>query len=136
MKVRTPHKLRRLLGGHESGGPGRVCEFPQGELWDGRAHIFSLDNEPNYWPGTHRELRPNTCGNGVTTYHDIVTRNKAAALAVKGAWPSARVFGPVIAQDGLIYAHSYQNDSHCDRGRPLDAFLDVRVGSWVGCADS
>ena len=74
--------------------------------------FFSLDNEPNYWPGTHPELWKNTCGEGVVTYDDIVTRNKAAALAVKTAWPKAQVFGPVIAQDGLIYAHSYQNDAH------------------------
>jgi len=74
--------------------------------------FFSLDNEPNYWPGTHPELWPNTCGDGSVTYDDIVNRNKAAALAVKGAWPAAQVFGPVIAQDGIIYAHSYQNDSH------------------------
>ncbi len=74
--------------------------------------FFSLDNEPNYWSSTHPELWPNTCGEGVITYDDIVSRNKAAALAVKNAWPTAQVFGPVIAQDGLIYAHSYLKDTH------------------------
>ena len=74
--------------------------------------IFSLDNEPNYWSSTHPELWPNTCGDGVITYDDIVTRNKAAALAVKKAWPTAQVFGPVVAQDGIIFAHSYENDTH------------------------
>jgi hypothetical protein len=78
----------------------------------GASIFFSLDNEPNYWSGTHPELWPNTCGDGVITYDDIVNRNKVAALAVKAAWPTAQVFGPVIAQDGIIYAHSYQKDSH------------------------
>ena len=74
--------------------------------------FFSLDNEPNYWSGTHPELWPNNCGDGPTTYDDIVSRNRAAALAVKGAWPSAQVFGSVVAQDGIICAHSYQADAH------------------------
>jgi hypothetical protein len=74
--------------------------------------LFSLDNEPNYWSSTHPELWPNACGKGTITYDDIVTRNKAAALAVKTAWPTAQVFGPVVAQDGLVYAHSYQADTH------------------------
>lgn len=74
--------------------------------------FFSLDNEPNYWPGTHAELWANTCGDGTVTYDDIVSRNQTAATAIKNAWPSALVFGPVVAQDGIVYAHSYQNDSH------------------------
>ena len=74
--------------------------------------FFSLDNEPNYWSSTHPELWPNTCGKGTITYDDIVTRNKVAALAIKSAWPAAQVFGPVVAQDGIIYAHSYQADTH------------------------
>lgn len=73
--------------------------------------FFELDNEPNYWPGTHPELWPNTCSKGSVTYDDIVSRNKAAATAIKGAWPQAKVFGPVIAQDGVIYGGKY-TDSH------------------------
>jgi hypothetical protein len=74
--------------------------------------FFNLDNEPNYWEGTHPELWANTCGVGNVTYDDILTRNKAAALAIKNVWPTAKVFGPVIAQDGIIYAHSYAADPH------------------------
>jgi Glycoside hydrolase family 44 len=74
--------------------------------------FFDLDNEPNYWEGTHPELWPNICGTGTVTYDDIVTRNQAAALAVKNVWPAAKVFGPVVAQDGIVYAHSYGLDPH------------------------
>jgi len=74
--------------------------------------FFDLDNEPNYWEGTHPELWANTCGTGTITYDDIVTRDQAAALAVKKVWPATKVFGPVVAQDGIVYAHSYALDPH------------------------
>jgi hypothetical protein len=83
----------------------------------GASPIFlSLDNEPNYWASTHPELWPYTgtvgCGTGGTvTYDDIVTRDSEFATAIKAAWPQVKIFGPVVAQDGIIYAHSY-SDTH------------------------
>ena len=76
--------------------------------------FFSLDNEPNYWPGTHPELWPHTgtpgCGvSGTVTFDDVVSRNTTFATAIKGAWPAAKVFGPVIAQDGIIYGGDYND---------------------------
>jgi hypothetical protein len=77
--------------------------------------LFSLDNEPNYWGGTHPDLWPSTgtvpCQGYTVTFDDIVTRNVQFATAVKKAWPGAKVFGPVVAQDGVVYAHSY-SDPH------------------------
>jgi hypothetical protein len=81
----------------------------------GGAPVFlSLDNEPNYWPSTHPEIFPYTgtpgCGtDGTVTFDEIVTRNTTYATALKKAWPAAKVFGPVVAQDGLVYAHSYSD---------------------------
>ena len=77
--------------------------------------FLSLDNEPNYWESTHPEIWQNvysgqTCGGGKVTYDDIVGRNKAFAAAAKGAWPAAKVFGPIAVGDGLVYAHSYAQD--------------------------
>jgi len=79
--------------------------------------FFDLDNEPNYWEGTHPEIWQNqysgqSCGSGTVTYDDIVSRNKAFAAAAKGAWPEAKVFGPVAVGDGLVYAHAYADDPH------------------------
>jgi hypothetical protein len=76
--------------------------------------FFSLDNEPNYWPSTHPEVWPHTgtpgCGTqGTVTFDDIVTRNTTYAQAVKKAWPTAQTFGPVVAQDGIIYAGDYSD---------------------------
>lgn len=76
--------------------------------------FFSLDNEPNYWPGTHPELWPYTgtpgCGtSGTVTADDIVSRDTSFAAAIKGAWSSAKVFGPIVAQDGIIYGGDYND---------------------------
>ncbi len=78
--------------------------------------FFMLDNEPNYWPSTHPELYPYTgtpgCGtSGTVSFDEIVTQDTTFATAVKSVWPAANVFGPVVAQDGILYAGDY-NDSH------------------------
>jgi hypothetical protein len=76
--------------------------------------FFSLDNEPNYWAGTHPELWPHTgtpgCGtSGTVTFDNIVSLNTTFATAIKAAWSTTKVFGPVVAQDGIIYAGSYSD---------------------------
>jgi hypothetical protein len=81
----------------------------------GAAPVFvMLDNEPNYWPSTHPEIWPYTgtpgCGTtGTVSFDDIVTRNTTYATAVKKAWPATKTFGPVVAQDGIIYAGDYND---------------------------
>jgi hypothetical protein len=76
--------------------------------------FFSLDNEPNYWAGTHPELWPYTgkpgCGtSGTETFDQVTSRNITFATAIKAAWPAAKVFGPVVAQDGTIYGGDYND---------------------------
>ena len=76
--------------------------------------FFMLDNEPNYWPSTHPEVYASTgtpgCGtSGVVSFDDIVTRNTTYATAIKNTWPDAKVFGPVVAQDGILYAGNYSD---------------------------
>jgi len=81
----------------------------------GGAPIFTmLDNEPNYWAGTHPEIWPYTgtlgCGtSGTVSFDEIVTRNTTYATAIKKVWPETKVFGPVVAQDGVIYAGDYSD---------------------------
>ncbi|MGO8996665.1 MAG: glycoside hydrolase family 44 protein [Polyangiaceae bacterium] len=78
--------------------------------------FLMLDNEPNYWGSTHPELWPYTgtlpCETATVFYDDIVSRNTTFATAIKKAWAGAKVVGPVVAQDGIIYAHSYASDPH------------------------
>lgn len=107
--------------------------------------FFDLDNEPNYWGGTHPDLWPFAgslpCQTWTVTYDDIVRRNVQFATAIKAAWPEAKVFGPVVAQDGMIYAHDYATthwptefldyylaqmaSASASSGRPLLDVLDV-----------
>jgi len=100
----------------------------------GKPPIFwSLDNEPNYWGGTHPEVWPFTgtsaCPTATITYDDIVSRNQDFAAAVKRVAPAALVFGPVVAQDGLLYAHSYGSDPHHDT-----EFLDYYLAQMATAA--
>jgi hypothetical protein len=71
--------------------------------------FFDLDNEPNYWLGTHPELHPNQCSKGTIPWDEVVTRNVNAATAVKKAWSSAKVFGPVVSGDGMVYGGDYSS---------------------------
>jgi mannan endo-1,4-beta-mannosidase len=71
--------------------------------------FFDLDNEPNYWVGTHPELYPSKCSAGSVPWDDVAARNIAAAKAVKGAWPATKVFGPVVSGDGMAYGGDYQS---------------------------
>jgi Glycoside hydrolase family 44 len=107
--------------------------------------FFMLDNEPNYWGGTHPEVWPFTgtvpCQGSNVSFDDIVTRDTTFAAAIKAAWPGAKVFGPVVAGDGVVYAHGY-TDPHlptefldyylaqmaaasATAGRPLLDVLDI-----------
>ena len=52
--------------------------------------MFSMDNEPDLWSGTHPEVHPLP-----TTYDELVMRNTVYAQAVKSVWPEAPVLGLV-----------------------------------------
>ena len=56
--------------------------------YDAQPVIFSLDNEPELWSGTHVEVHPIP-----VTYAELVTRSTQYAAAVKAVWPSAEVAG-------------------------------------------
>ncbi len=73
----------------------------------GAAIFFDLDNEPNYWIGTHPEIHPNHCSTGTVTWDEVATRDLDAAKAIKGVWPQALVFGPVVAGDGMAFGGDY-----------------------------
>jgi hypothetical protein len=80
--------------------------------------FFDLDNEPNYWVGTHPEVYPNSCSAGTggkvlgsVPWDDLVNRDVAAAKAIKGAWSTAKVLGPVVSGDGMAYGGDYASPS-------------------------
>lgn len=49
---------------------------------------FALDNEPDLWSGTHKEIHPMP-----VTYDELCMRNATYATMVKNIWPEAKVTG-------------------------------------------
>ncbi len=98
--------------------------------------IFSLDNEPDLWSSTHAEVHPDP-----VTYAEIIERNTDYATAIKNAWPTAQVSGPVnygfygferlqSAPDAgnrnfLDYYLQAMNDAGSAAGRRLIDYLDL-----------
>jgi uncharacterized protein (TIGR03437 family) len=56
----------------------------------GGVRLFDMDNEPEYWVGTHADIYKNNA-----TYADMLSRNLKWAQAVKAVDPTALVVGPV-----------------------------------------
>ncbi len=85
--------------------------------------FFDLDNEPNYWVGTHPELYPNECDSatsgmvkGAVTWDDVTTRNINTGNAVRKAWPDAKIFGPVVSGEGMANGGNF-NDTNFVSGK-------------------
>ena len=68
--------------------------------------FYELDNEPNYWQGTH----PEVFGTADLSFDELVSRDSMYATAIKQAAPNALVFGPVVAGiDGMTSLDDYSN---------------------------
>jgi len=63
-----------------------------GTAADGGVAIYDLDNEPDWWDATQRDVHPLPF-----TYDELTKNDIAAALAIKTADPTAKVSGPVIS---------------------------------------
>jgi hypothetical protein len=57
----------------------------------GGVAIYSLDNEPAWWDGGHRDVHPNP-----STYDEVTDNGIATAKAIKTADATAAVSGPVV----------------------------------------
>jgi hypothetical protein len=65
------------------------------------------------------------------TADEIVTRNETFAAAVKSAWPDAKVFAPVVAQDGVLYGGDYS-----DPKLTSTTFTDYYLGQMAAASAS
>jgi hypothetical protein len=67
-----------------------VNKYPYG-LTDATTPIwFSLDNEPDFWSHTHKEIHPQPL-----TYSELLSKSIDYASAIKDVAPGAVIFGPV-----------------------------------------
>jgi len=62
-----------------------------GDAAHGGVAIYSLDNEPMLWLGTHRDVHP-----APTTYDEMRDKTYLYARAIKGADPTTETCGPVV----------------------------------------
>lgn len=54
----------------------------------GGVKFYALDNEPELWSETHRDIHPNAL-----RYDELWSRSRSYAAAIKAADPAARIFG-------------------------------------------
>jgi uncharacterized protein (TIGR03437 family) len=63
-----------------------------GTAAQGGVAVWSLDNEPVWWSGTHRDIHPNA-----QTYDETIAAGIQYARAIKDGDPTALVAGPISA---------------------------------------
>ncbi len=61
-----------------------------GDAAHGGVRFYDLDNEPDIWHSTHRDVHPKGAG-----YDEMRDRTYSVAAAIKAADPTARTLGPV-----------------------------------------
>jgi hypothetical protein len=67
-----------------------TCAVPYSPIT--ACHIYDMDNEPDSWPGSHRDVHPNGTG-----YDELANLFEAEATALKSWDPAAVRFGPVVS---------------------------------------
>jgi hypothetical protein len=63
-----------------------------GDAAHGGIAMYELDNEPEFWSGTHRDIHPESL-----TYDELTNKGLTYAAVIKAADPTAKVGGPVIS---------------------------------------
>lgn len=63
-----------------------------GKASDGGLRFYALDNEPDLWSSTHRDVHPVRMG-----YDDVIAMWEEYASAIKAVDPTAQILAPVIS---------------------------------------
>ncbi|MES1172219.1 MAG: glycoside hydrolase family 44 protein [Bacteroidota bacterium] len=79
--------------------------------------LFSMDNEPDLWSSTHKEVHPDK-----VTYDELVRRNTEFGRAVKNVWPWIPVLG--FASYGWQGFVNLQGAPDATKGDFIDYYLD------------
>src|SRR5258708_686796 len=83
-------------------------KFPQAGIFSrapqGPPVFVALDNEPDLWPTTHREIQ----GAGLPKADDFIARTLQLARAIKAQFPDVVILGPVIS--GFFSMYSWREE--------------------------
>lgn len=93
---------------------GWVNHIQQNAATNGPVHLYALDNEPDIWFETHRDVAPT--GWKYDEFRDLSFRYGAA---VKAADPAAQLFGPVV-NGWTYYWHGAYDGQREDWASPDD----------------
>ena len=118
-----PTTTSRPAGPAYAGTMVRHLVASYGKASQGGVALYELDNEPDLWNSTHRDVHPDPL-----TMDELWNRSKPTARAVKAADPSAAVVGP-SDWGWCAYYYSAKDDcgsSHADR----DAHGGLAFGKW------
>jgi hypothetical protein len=92
-------------------------QFPDAQKNPARRIFYMLDNEPDLWSSTHREIHPTP-----VTYAEMVKTSTAFASAIKAAAPGTLVFGPAsYGWNGYV---NLQNASDAQGRDFIEFYLD------------
>ncbi|MDB4947744.1 MAG: hypothetical protein JWM27_393 [Gemmatimonadetes bacterium] len=97
-------------------------QFPLAKSDPVKPIFYSLDNEPDGWTGTHREVRAST---DEPTYSEMAQKTIDYAAAIKDVQPGATIFAPVtIDLYGLYTLRRSSPDPVAGSANFLDWYLD------------
>jgi hypothetical protein len=90
--------------------------FPGAATSTTKPIFLSLDNEPDIWNATHKEVMSDSSDNPlrprIFTYTAFTDMSAQYAAAVKAAMPGVQVFGPAVATyAGLVSGGRYVNNN-------------------------
>ncbi|MBB3112236.1 hypothetical protein FHS18_004322 [Paenibacillus phyllosphaerae] len=85
-------------------------------------HYYALDNEPEIWYVTHRDVHPEA-----PTYDELWSKTKEYGTAIKQKDPSAKVFGPV---SWGWCAYFYSSADNCAEGPDRDQHGGTPFLAW------
>ncbi|MEU6556970.1 glycoside hydrolase family 44 protein [Streptomyces sp. NPDC046915] len=95
-----PADTSTAIGADFTKGWVQYLDKTYGAANDGGVRFYNLDNEPDLWWSTHRDVHPTGPG-----YDEIRDTTYATAAAVKDADPAAQTLGPVgWGFNSLIYS--------------------------------
>ncbi|MGW2642032.1 glycoside hydrolase family 44 protein [Streptomyces sp. NPDC001348] len=95
-----PADTSKAVGADFTKGWVQYLDKTYGTANDGGVRFYNLDNEPDLWWSTHRDVHPTGPG-----YDEIRDSTYATAAAIKDADPAAQTLGPVgWGFNSLIYS--------------------------------